>query len=517
MTAGTGPSNIIFSGLTVTGAATGAQIMAAGGTNISILGCTAYNVVGQTGTGIQLAGTTNSFILGCHVYNCGMAAGTPGSAVNSGGISTYQISSGTTIARNLVHDCLGNGIHIGNSSAANAAVNCKIINNMVWNCPGSSTYPGGISTRRTPGLVMSHNSVLMTSGANGGIAMTAADGGAAAEVSNNVVSHLGTGACFDFESTTTLVATVFDYNAYDPAPSAAVGAVGAVKYLTLAAWQAVAAPSLAGKELNTVVGPAGYLSATDLHITPLCAGFNNGSVVAAVTDDFDGEARSVPVCRGADEIVGSGIFANFTATPLSGNAALNVTFTDNTFTSDPNGVQSWAWDFQNDGFIDSSLQNPSFTYVVPGTYTVVLTATDQQNGSSNFTRTNYITVGPYLFDVQTTPGAGDLTIIGVPGVGSPGATTGYLFASFAIPPVLGTGPFFGLIPDSFTWSVVLTPPAIGGVTHWILAPGFFPNVPLAFPPGSFSGLIGATVDFRQIDVTVFGTIANLTNIDRITF
>ena len=34
--------------------------------------------------------------------------------------------------------------------------------------------------------------------------MTAADSTAAAEVSNNMVRHLGTGGCFDFEATSTL-------------------------------------------------------------------------------------------------------------------------------------------------------------------------------------------------------------------------------------------------------------------------------------------------------------------------
>jgi hypothetical protein len=516
-TAGTGPANIILSGLTVTGAPTGAGILTAGATNISILNCTVYGTAGQTGAGIQLVVTTNSTVRGCEVHTVGMTAGTPGTPTYSGGISTYQASSGCTISHNKVHDCTGNGIHVGASAAGSAASGVTVINNMVWNCPGSSTYPGGISTRRTPGLVLSNNSVLMSSGANGGIAMTATDGGASAEVSNNVVRHLGTGACFEFEATGTLAATVFDYNVYDPGPTAFVGAVGATTYSTLAAWQAVAAPSLAGKEINTVVGSAGFISGADLHITPLCAGFNNGSAVGVVTDDIDGEARTVPLCRGADEIVGTGLWPAFTATPLSGGAPLNVSFTDQTFTSDPMGLTMWAWDFQNDGTDDAFVQNPAFNYLVPGTYSVKLTATDAMHGSVSFTKTSYITVGPYVFDAQTTPGTGDLTINGVPGVGSPGATSGYLFVSFAIPPVLGSGPFFGLIPDSFTWSIVTTPAAVGGLTHWILAPGFFPNVPLVLPPGSLAGLIGSTVDLRQIDLTASGTIANLTNIDRITF
>ena len=58
--------------------------------------------------------------------------------------------------------------------------------------------------------------------------------------------------------------------------------------------------------------------------------------------DIDGDARSVPLCRGADEISDTGIFANFTASPTVGNAPHSVTFTDATYTSDPGGVISWA-------------------------------------------------------------------------------------------------------------------------------------------------------------------------------
>ncbi|MCR9245877.1 MAG: PKD domain-containing protein [bacterium] len=53
-----------------------------------------------------------------------------------------------------------------------------------------------------------------------------------------------------------------------------------------------------------------------------------------------------------------------------------VTFTDQSTTTHPNGITSWAWDFENDGTIDSTAQNPQHTYLVPGTYDVRLTVTD---------------------------------------------------------------------------------------------------------------------------------------------
>jgi PKD repeat protein len=65
--------------------------------------------------------------------------------------------------------------------------------------------------------------------------------------------------------------------------------------------------------------------------------------------------------------------AAFTATPSSGAAPLSVQFTDQS-TGSPTG---WAWDFTNDGAVDSNEQNPGHIYDTDGTYTVKLTATGQ--------------------------------------------------------------------------------------------------------------------------------------------
>jgi PKD repeat protein len=84
---------------------------------------------------------------------------------------------------------------------------------------------------------------------------------------------------------------------------------------------------------------------------------------------------------------GSPPVANFTATPRSGAAPLTVQFTD-TSTNNPNG---WEWDFQNNGSVDSTAQNPQFVYTTAGTYTVKLTAMNN-DGSDPETKTGYITV-----------------------------------------------------------------------------------------------------------------------------
>lgn len=95
--------------------------------------------------------------------------------------------------------------------------------------------------------------------------------------------------------------------------------------------------------------------------------------------------------------------ANFTANTTSGYAPLTVQFTDLS-TEEPT---SWSWDFENDGTLDSTVQNPVFTYATPGLYTVKLTATNSK-GSDSEVRTNYITVssGPSL--AVTTPHGGEI-------------------------------------------------------------------------------------------------------------
>lgn len=81
--------------------------------------------------------------------------------------------------------------------------------------------------------------------------------------------------------------------------------------------------------------------------------------------------------------------AAFTGTPLTGVAPLNVQFTD----SSAGSPTSWSWDFDNNGSIDSTAQNPSHSYAQPGIYSVKLTVTNA-NGTNSLTKTNYVTVNP---------------------------------------------------------------------------------------------------------------------------
>jgi PKD repeat protein len=77
---------------------------------------------------------------------------------------------------------------------------------------------------------------------------------------------------------------------------------------------------------------------------------------------------------------------SFDGTPTSGAAPLTVQFTGKSSGT----PDSWAWDFGDGG--TSSEQDPSYTYTIPGTYTVTLTAKYPEYEVPS-TQTNYITVG----------------------------------------------------------------------------------------------------------------------------
>jgi PKD repeat protein len=237
--------------------------------------------------------------------------------------------------------------------------------------------------------------------------------------------------------------------------------------------------------------------------TVLQANFSNPDIVAVVKIDY------TPA---------SGLYANFSATGASGAAPRLVNFTDTSFTSTPGGVTGWSWDFENDGIIDSNLQNPSHTYLVPGDYSVALTVTDGVFPGSSITKTNFVHVTQYIFDAFTTGGGvGDLTLTGIPSYGGPTAVQGFTLVSFTPAGVLGGGPMLGIQPDALTWPIFGMAAGVGNPLHYVVTPGFYPEVPFVVFPGALSGFVGITADFVQVGLTAGYGFVFVSNCDRITF
>jgi parallel beta-helix repeat protein len=517
-----GTSHVILDGLEVTGVPSGSAISIGGCTNVVVRNCRAHTC----GSGIAITAGSGNTVEDCEVWAVGNTVGAPGSATYSGAISVYYNAANMVIQRNKVRDCTGNGIFLGSSGSATHCPNATIINNMIWNTPGMGTYPGGLAIRRSGGSVIAYNSIWMPAGSTmGGIHLmgTSTVDPQPNEISNNILRHDGTGACFRFESGTVIVPAVFDYNLYHAGPSAGIGGIGATLVTSLAAWQATTAPAISGKEVNTLAGPAGFIAANDLHILPGSLGFNSGSQVGMIATDIDLEPRpqgGVPD-RGADEAPAMGLFAGFLASPLSGPAGTTVFFTDLSVSSAPGGVTGWAWDFQNDGVVDSNLQNPSFSYPCPGTYTVALTVTDGVNPPNTRIQANYISISNFVYSTVTSGGGtGDLVLTPIPTLcgQAAGAARGWTLASLATANPVGTGPFFGLVPDAVTFQFLFFPPMVNGGIHFIVAPGAYPNTgPINFPPGYFSGLAGQSLDSVMVFVAANGAFVYASNVSRVTF
>jgi PKD repeat protein len=102
--------------------------------------------------------------------------------------------------------------------------------------------------------------------------------------------------------------------------------------------------------------------------------------------------------------------AAFNSDVQTGTAPVTVQFTDASTGTEP---LTYAWDFQNDGTIDSSLKDPSFTYEATGTYTVSMTVTNAA-GIDTETKVDYITVTappvPPVADFSAAPISGLLPL-----------------------------------------------------------------------------------------------------------
>jgi PKD repeat protein len=108
------------------------------------------------------------------------------------------------------------------------------------------------------------------------------------------------------------------------------------------------------------------------------------SVTLSVSDGLHGRVQKTV----QDLIVVDPVTASFDATPTSGTVPLTVQFAD-TSSGSPT---AWAWDFDGDGIIDSTLQSPSHVYSAVGSYTVALTVTNAGGQQDTVTRMDHIVV-----------------------------------------------------------------------------------------------------------------------------
>ncbi|PKN78939.1 MAG: hypothetical protein CVU48_06835, partial [Candidatus Cloacimonetes bacterium HGW-Cloacimonetes-1] len=122
------------------------------------------------------------------------------------------------------------------------------------------------------------------------------------------------------------------------------------------------------------------------------AGLNNGIYWADLVITSNDPLTPVFTIPIEVEVTGIPVIATFSASPLTGQAPLVVQFTSEAFTTDGSDIISWNWDFNNDGTVDSDLENPSYTYTTPGSYGVRLTVNSNSRASHSYLRSSYIYV-----------------------------------------------------------------------------------------------------------------------------
>ncbi|MBK8466051.1 MAG: proprotein convertase P-domain-containing protein [Chloracidobacterium sp.] len=222
-------------------------------------------------------------------------------ASNSGGygfsaitVATANASSNLTVANNFIYDIRGTGWTTGALSDTVAGIRVtgttvggvNIFNNSV-NLFGSYAGSSGSATV-SAALMVNGTTVTGLDIRNNSFA-------------NTFDNSAGTGdkSYAIFTSTANTMFTSINYNNYYVSGSApgALGAINAVDATTLGALA-----TASGGDANSISANPNYASNTDLHVVgaPL---LNVGETIAAVTDDFDGDARPQGVAYeiGADE------------------------------------------------------------------------------------------------------------------------------------------------------------------------------------------------------------------------
>jgi PKD repeat protein len=205
--------------------------------------------------------------------------------------------------------------------------------------------------------------------------------------------------------------------------------------------------------------------------------------------------------------------AGFSATPLTGNAPLTVSFTD----TSSNTPTSWSWNFGDGDTTNSTVQNPVHRYAAAGNYTVALTAANAA-GSNTATSMNYITITALPTITGISPASGPAsggTVVNITGTNFAGTTSVTIGGTAATNvSVISTSSITAITPahTAGTVNVVITTPngtATGtGAYTYAAVPAFTSIAPTTGPiTGSTAVMITGTNLLGATAVTFGGTAA----------
>ncbi|MFA5296226.1 MAG: DUF3344 domain-containing protein [Methanoregulaceae archaeon] len=183
--------------------------------------------------------------------------------------------------------------------------------------------------------------------------------------------------------------TLEEATAYAPFTGMTID-TGSVQAATLHSFAGNAGPNEGNLLFNGVTvatnvwqGTASTVSAEAVDVTDLLGATGNVAGIQGTDSGGIFTLQQVLVV----EYVDTRPVAAFTADRTSGIAPLPVRFTD----ASTGSVTSWAWDFDNDGVVDSTDQNPFHEFATAGTYSVKLEVTGP-DGSDEELKVEFITV-----------------------------------------------------------------------------------------------------------------------------
>jgi|GEM_PF-5130156 FOG: PKD repeat len=237
-----------------------------------------------------------------------------------------------------------------------------------------------------------------------------------------------------------------------------------------------------------------------------------------VLDGYDGRSTGDPlryavfvfnVCCGS----GQPPVASFTTAQLA-NPNFTIQFTD----TSSNSPTAWTWDFDNNGTVDSTVKNPTFTFSGAGDFTVKHTASNSGGNSTPVTQTVHVNApGPPVANFSSAAAASPPLTVTFTDTSTGGPTSwawdfnndtitdstlqnpSHTFASGGDYPVTLTVTNLGG-PASVTKTVTVSPPA-PPVANFSSAAAASPPLTVNFTDTSTGGPTSWAWDFNNDTIT----------------
>jgi hypothetical protein len=281
----------------------------------------------------------------------------------------------------------------------------------------------------------------------------------------------------------------------------------------------------------TAAGVAAGAILTDVALAPTNASGLSGTITIPIAQAYFGHVANNPPIAGQWL---NNISAPVTLWDTATDGPLTFAWTADTWVSHPIACHGagFAWDGVTDVIFYTSQAGTSFPgggwtggfsvhsgtgYVRHGLNAYLPTVGTAPSTTGTLGMRIRLTFGAAscfgLIGTTTGGGTGDLslTVINLPAA----VSDGYTLVTSTTVGGPGSGPFFGIVPDGVTFSVIAQPAAPGNPLHFVVTPGLYPSAPFIVPPGTLSFLAGQVWDAVVVGLAPGLVYVNRTNVARL--